>query len=351
MASLALDDVVSVVGDSPVLNGVTFEVDDGQFVALIGGSGAGKTSIVRAVAGFDSVVRGTVSFDGHDMTRADPGERDLAMVSQGNTLFPTHTVRKNLSFPLISRAFGRAESRKRVEAEARAQRIDHVLDRKPNTLSPGEKRLAHIARALVRTPRVLLMDEPTANLDPTNRDRLRRELVTLQRGYGVTTLYVSNRDDEILSMPDRVLAVEGGRIIQDATPQAIRRDPQSLTIAQLTGTLGTLEVGVERGHEGFWLTGPGIRVRAWAPRLANYVGQSLTLAVRPEDVHVDPQGSVVGIVGRLNFESMNRARDICTPVGTIASFDHDLTECSEQAVRITRWHLFERGGRLICSGH
>ena len=250
MARIDLESVVQELDGHRILNSVDLSVEDGEFMVLAGPSGSGKTSVIRSIAGFDELTAGRVLFDGQDVADVPTRDRDIGVVFQNDTLFPTHRIRGNLTFPLRNRALRREEIRKRVDAESRAHDIQHILDRWPATLSGGEQKLAQIARALVRVPKVFLMDEPLSRLDPPTRHRLRQELVTLQKGYEVTTIYASNSPTEIMEMPDRIAAIEGGRVTQVDTPAAVYRSPVSRPIAELTGPIGALHATVESASEG-----------------------------------------------------------------------------------------------------
>ena len=193
MATITLTDVSRSADDGTrILTGLSLSIADGELVVIVGPSGSGKTSIIRAIAGLDSIDGGSVHFDMEDMTGVEVQARDVGIVFQSNALFPTHTARANVGFPLKVRSLNAATIKKRVDAEARALGIEQIMDRWPKQLSAGHQQLVQIARALVRVPNVLLLDEPMANLDQPTRKRLRQDLKDLQRGYGVTTVYATN---------------------------------------------------------------------------------------------------------------------------------------------------------------
>lgn len=349
MAAIDLEGVCRHDGDEQILDDVSFSVADGEFVTLVGPSGSGKTSILRAIAGLDPVSAGTVRFDGEDMTEVPTQDRDIGMISQHNSLFPHYQVSDNLSFPLLQRLFTKSEARKRVEAESRAHNIEHILDRWPESLSGGEQQLAQIARALVRVPRVFLMDEPLAKLDMQIRTRLRREITELQKGYGVTAVYASNRPEEIITMPDRIVALDHGRVVQMGSPSQVRTRPATMSIAQLTGALGQLSVTVEAAEQGWWLVGDGVRVRAWAPALADGVGQALTLGVRLGDVRVaaDGGGDIEVVAGKVTWLESASVRLLNCGAGELYHLGHELTEGQGYRVLLDRWVLFNQHGQQI----
>lgn len=250
MARIDLRSVTVRFGDVTAIDRVHLGIADGEFVTVIGSSGAGKSTLLRVVAGLDPVSSGSVWLDDDDVTSLAPGVRDLAMVFQYPHLIPGRTVRRNVSFPLEVRRATIGEIRERVGAEARALHIEALLERSPDQLSMGESQLVQIARALVRVPSALLLDEPLARLDPQLRERMRRELRLLQRGYGVTTLLTTNDPVEAVSMGDRLVVLDGGSVVQDGAPLEVYRNPRSLLVAQLTGPLDIIEVDPGRIVDG-----------------------------------------------------------------------------------------------------
>lgn len=347
MARITLDHVTRELHGQRILDEVSFDAPEGEFVGLIGSSGAGKTSIIRAIAGFDPITSGAILFDGDDMTEIPTAERDIGIVTQGNNLFPTKRVRSNLLFPLWARGVDRLEAGARVDAESRANALSHILDRWPATLSAGEQQLTQIARALIRRPRTFLMDEPLANLDPPTRRRLREELVSLQRGYGVTAIYVANRADEIMTMPDRLVAIERGRVIQTGTPSEVYREPASLAIARLTGEVGTLHGTLIHDGNGLVLSGPDLSLRLPPPIRDRHIGDQVTLAVRCEHVRATNSGSLTMTVGALSYRGGGSVRELLLPAGTIHTPDVDLIEGQAVSVWLDRWHLYDSDGHLI----
>jgi multiple sugar transport system ATP-binding protein len=347
MASVALDHVVRKDHDTTILDDVSFHAADGEFLGLIGPSGAGKTSIIRAIAGFDELSSGSVRFDDDDLTTTPTRERDIGLVTQGNALFPTERVRGNLLFPLWARGVARAEARKRVEVESRANDLVSILDRWPATLSAGEQQLTQIARSLIRRPRVFLMDEPLTNLDPPTRQRLRHELVEMQKGYGVTTIYVANRADEIMTMPDRVVAIERGRVVQTGTPDEIYRNPASIAIARLTGELGTIEGTLVHDGNGYVVVAPEFALRLVQPVSQHHIGAAVTVGVRSQDVRITPSGPVSFMAGAVGYEGSRRVRELHSSAGTIRTIDADVDEHERVSVWLERPQLFDGDGRRI----
>ena len=290
---------------------------------------------------------GSILFDNDDVTEWSPGDRDVGIVTQHNTLFPTKRVRSNLLFPLWARGVDRAEAHARVKAEADANALANILDRWPATLSAGEQQLTQIARALIRRPKVFLMDEPLANLDPVARRRLRRELRSIQQGYGVTTIYVANRADEIMTMPDRLVVIEQGRVIQTGTPAAIYDAPGSLTAAGLTGELGTVSGTIVHDGNGLVLQNDGLAMRLLPGPVGAHAGEQVTLGVRHHDVRVAESGQLTCRAGALRYFGSTMVRELTCAAGTLCTIDHEIDEGSLVSVWLDRWQLYDRAGRVI----
>jgi len=346
VASIELREVCRSEGSTTILDRVSFEAAEGEFVGLIGPSGSGKTSIIRALAGFDQVASGEVLFDGKEVTSQSPRQRNVGLITQETALFPTHRVGQNVAFPLLARALRRGEVAKRVKAESQALSIDHILDRWPDGLSAGEQKLTQIARAMVTVPQVFLMDEPLANLDPPTKRKLREELAELQRGYGVTTVYVATRTAEIQSMPDKIVALDHGRVAQIGAPSEITDRPATRSIAELTGPIGWLSCSVARDEPGFAIAGSGFKLRGWAPALADVVGAELTLGVRPADVHPTTTGGVEVVATGTTYDGPTVLRELTCGGGTLVAEVPGISTGDRLRVTIARWHLFRSNGEL-----
>ena len=304
MATVDFDHVTVRSGSTTRLHDVTMSISDGALVAVVGGSGSGKTSLLRAVAGLDRIERGAIRLDGRDITRLTPAERQVGMVFQSPALIGHLSARRNVSFPLDVRRIAAEEIRQRVDAEVRALHIEALMEREPSTLSVGEQQMVQIARALVRVPTVLLLDEPFASLDDRLRRRMRAELAMLQSGYGVTTLMTTNDSADVETLAGVVAVLDDGRLVQYGETAVVRRSPVNLLAAVATGPLSLIEMTVIAEQRGFWLVredpagGELVRIRSWASGLTTYVGTKVTVGVRPEDVEIGGTGTIPAIVDR-----------------------------------------------------
>jgi putative spermidine/putrescine transport system ATP-binding protein len=304
MASVDLEHVTVGTGRARRLSAVTMSIADGAFVAVVGASGSGKTSLLRAVAGLDRVDSGVVRIGDRDVTSMAPGQRDVGMVFQTAALLGHLSTRRNVSFPLDVRRLAAADIRQRVDAEVRALHIEGLMDRDPSTLSAGEQQMVQIARALVRVPNVLLLDEPFAALDDSLRRNLRAEISMLQAGYGVTTVMATNDSEDVQALASSVAVLDQGVLVQWGPTADVRRAPSTLLAAAVTGPMSIVDMTVLAERDGFWLVredpagGEFVRVRAWSPALEGHVGGKVRMVIRPEDAVVSGAGSVPALVER-----------------------------------------------------
>jgi multiple sugar transport system ATP-binding protein len=348
VAGVRLQSVQAVAADgTEILRNVNLDVRDGELMVIVGQSGAGKTSVIRAVAGLDHVTSGSVLFGGVDVTQEPTGQRDVGMVFQEAALFPKHTARNNIGFGLRIRKIKKPTIRQRVDAEARALGITKMMERWPHELSAGHQQLVQIARAMVRVPKVLLLDEPMAHVDPPTRARLRSDLKELQRGYGLTTILATNDADEAMAMADTIAAIEDGTIVQSGPPTELYARPANVQIASFTGRVRFVGAYVESASEGFWLVGDGFRIRAWPPELGRFVGRGVNLGIRPEDVRVQPSSPTTAVIERQSFESGSPSTMIRLGRSTILMPAVEEPDGSVIGITIDRLLVFDDSDQLI----
>ena len=297
MAHVALQGITKKFRRHKALDALSLEVGDGEFFVLLGPTGAGKTTTLRLIAGLDGLDAGSISIGGKDVAGWSAAERDVALVFQYYSLYPHYTVRQNLEFPLRSkhRHFSPEEIQSRVAKAAKTLRIEHLLERKTDRLSGGEMQRVSIGRAIVREPRVFLMDEPLSNLDAKLREVLRAELKDLQMKLGATFLYVTHDQVEAMSMGDKIGILNHGRIVQRGTPQQIYNQPRDTFVATFVGT-PAMNLIHGNLHEGRMRVVPGrFEIALDAETLARLAGRSgpVTLGVRSEDVQISAAGAAI----------------------------------------------------------
>jgi multiple sugar transport system ATP-binding protein/inositol-phosphate transport system ATP-binding protein len=230
------EDIVKMHGEFAALKGVTFEIEPGEFFALLGPSGSGKSTTLRILAGLDVPSAGRVFIDGQDITASDARDRDIAMVFQSYALYPHMTVYENIAFPLEMAKLPKAEIGPAVQEAARKVAIEHLLDRKPGQLSGGQQQRCALARAIVRKARLFLLDEPLSNLDAKLRLETRTELKKLQRSLGVTAVYVTHDQEEAMTLADRMAVFMAGEIQQIGRPADVFARPNSIDVAAFIGS-------------------------------------------------------------------------------------------------------------------
>lgn len=237
---LSIRDVTLGYDGAVVLPDFTFDVAEREFISLLGPSGCGKSTVLRAIAGFLPPMSGRIALEGRDITRLPPERRDVGIVFQNYALFPTMTAFENIAFGLRVAGLKEAEIRERVSRMAETAGIADYLDRKPANLSGGQQQRVAIARALILGSRVLLFDEPLSNLDATVRITMRREIKRLQREIGFTAIFVTHDQEEALSLSDRIVVLNSGKIEQIGTPRALYTEPATPFIASFIGAANEL---------------------------------------------------------------------------------------------------------------
>ncbi|MED3986357.1 ABC transporter ATP-binding protein [Peribacillus simplex] len=231
-------------GSNVVLNGIDLEVKQGELLTLLGPSGCGKSTTLNLIAGFLDADRGEVHIKGNNVTKVPPYKRDLGMVFQTYSLFPHMTVYENLSFGLKLRKVGKAEQKKKISKALELVKMSGLENRYPRELSGGQRQRVAISRALVVEPELLLLDEPLSNLDAKLRHELRAEIKRLQKEIGVTTIFVTHDQEEALSMSDRVVVMNAGKIEQISTPTEIYNHPKTEFVFQFIGKSNCFEGNV-----------------------------------------------------------------------------------------------------------
>ena len=238
MVNVRVVNLTKRFGNTIAVDRVTFEVKDKEFVVLLGPSGSGKTTTLRMIAGLETPDEGEIYIGDQLVNDLPPKDRDVAMVFQSYALYPHMTVYENLAFPLKIRKYSKTEIDKKVKEVAELLRISHLLNRKPKQLSGGEQQRVALGRALVREPKVFLMDEPLSNLDAKLRVYMRAELKKMQKELGITTIYVTHDQAEAMTMADRIAVYNQGRIQQMATPKELYHRPANLFVAGFIGSPG-----------------------------------------------------------------------------------------------------------------
>ena len=288
MAGVILDKVVKRYGTVEAVRGISLEIPDKQFVALVGPSGCGKSTMLRMIAGLEEITAGEIRVGGTLINDVAPKDRDIAMVFQNYALYPHMTVLENMSFALRMRKISAAEIRKRVEDTATILDISELLGRRPRQLSGGQRQRVAMGRAIVRNPQVFLFDEPLSNLDAKLRVQMRTEIKRLHQKIRTTTIYVTHDQVEAMTLADWVVVMNEGRIEQFGLPQELYHSPKTRFVAGFIGSpaMNFLSCQLAQTVAGLTLSvadGPSFRVpQSRAERYRSAVGKPLLLGIRPE---------------------------------------------------------------------
>src|SRR5579859_3277039 len=291
MATVSLDRVSKIYPNGHVgVAETSFEIADGELLVLVGPSGCGKTTTLRMIAGLESISSGTLSIGGRVVNDVSPKDRDIAMVFQNYALYPHMTVAENLAFGLRLRGKSKAEIDQRVTQAARQLEIEHRLASLPAALSGGQRQRVALGRALVREPKVFLLDEPLSNLDAKLRLSMRVEIARLHRQLGATMIYVTHDQVEAMTLGQRIVVLDGGRIQQIDTPMNLYDKPANLFVAGFLGSPAmNLLRGTLRHAQGWWLMLPNAALPlgvlpVQGTALETWNEREIVLGVRPEDL-------------------------------------------------------------------
>ena len=280
-----INNAVKKYGDFTALKGVSLEINEGEFFTLLGPSGCGKTTLLRMIAGFNSIEGGEFYFGENLINDVPAHKRDIGMVFQNYAIFPHLNVRDNVAYGLKARKVSKEEIDKKVNEALELVQITHLADRKPNELSGGQQQRVALARAFVIEPSVLLMDEPLSNLDAKLRVQMRTVIKKLQKRLGITTIYVTHDQEEALAISDRIAVMKDGEIMQIGTPSEIYAKPQNPFVAGFIGVSNFLDCDVTK--DGTVSIKDEIKIKV--PLNKVYEGKA-KLSARPEQLFFTKEG-------------------------------------------------------------
>jgi multiple sugar transport system ATP-binding protein len=315
MAQVALRNVVKAFDRTPAVQGINLDIADREFIVLVGPSGCGKSTTLRMIAGLEEATSGEIYIGDQLVNDVPPKDRDIAMVFQNYALYPHMTVFENMSFGLRLKKFPKVEIRERVQAAARILDITDLLDRRPKQLSGGQRQRVAMGRAIVRNPKVFLFDEPLSNLDAKLRVQMRTEIKKIHQTVTTTTVYVTHDQVEAMTLADRVVIMNAGRIDQIGSPYEVYHSPKTQFVAGFIGSPTMNMLPCRLAENGSGLT---VRLSDWlsfpvpSSRLARYrphTGRELTFGLRPEHI-IEGRGEVPP--GAAAFEAR---LDVVEPMG------------------------------------
>lgn len=290
MAAVSLASISKSFGKTDVLHDIDITIESGEFLSVLGPSGCGKTTLLRILAGLESVSRGSVSIAGVDVTGLPPEKRNIAMMFQSYALLPNLSVAENVRFPLRMRRMGStAEQYDKVDQALGTVQLSHLKDRKPRQLSGGQQQRVALARAIVSNPEVLLLDEPLSNLDAQLREEMQIELIELHRKLNLTTVFVTHDQEEALSLSDRIILLNAGRIEQQGSPDSIYLEPASAFVSRFMGSANIIPVAIRAQDQSVIAE----IEEGYAVNLSDSVTHrgAAQLSVRQEDISLRPADS------------------------------------------------------------
>lgn len=299
---VTLDNLTKKFGPVVGVDTLSLDIHEGEFVAFLGPSGCGKTTTLLMVAGIYKPTSGTIRFGERVVNNMPPKDRNIGMVFQSYALYPHMTVFENISYPLKLKRLSKSEQQTRVQRVADTMGIGHLLDRRPGQLSGGQQQRVALGRALVKEPDLLLFDEPLSNLDARLRLTMRGEIKQLQRGLGITAIYVTHDQIEALTMADRIAVISHGKLQAFDTPEDLYDRPKTLFIAEFVGNPPMNLLKGELSDSGGQLSvqAGSVSFSVGAARAAKLNGngraRKVVAGIRPEDIHVDESGEIEGEV-------------------------------------------------------
>lgn len=353
MADLLVRELKKTFGRTTVLDSISFEVSDGEFCILLGPSGCGKSTVLRLIAGLEQADEGEIFIGGEEVSNLTPKERDIAMVFQSYALYPHLNVYDNMAFSLKMRKIPRPESDKKVREAAALLDLTELLRRKPRELSGGQRQRVAIGRAIVRNPKLFLFDEPLSNLDAKLRTAMRVEIARLHRTLGSTVVYVTHDQVEAMTLGQKIVLLNEGKIQQTGGPSDLYERPNNLFVA---GFIGTPQINVVEGKltdsdRMLSFRSDAFTMDVWHRReLRKYAGQEVTIGIRPESL-LPGKGSItaqVDLVERLGSETIVYAvtGDIRLAARVPADYAVSDKRVISFALHEQGIHFFHRGQRI-----
>ena len=294
--NIKIQDAVKKYGDHTIISDLSLDIREGEFFTLLGPSGCGKTTLLRMIAGFNSIEGGDFFFNDVRINDMDPAKRNIGMVFQNYAVFPNMTVEKNVAFGLKQRKLPKEEIQQKTQKFLKLMQIDQYADRMPERLSGGQQQRVALARALAITPDVLLMDEPLSNLDAKLRVEMRSVIKEIQHSVGITTVYVTHDQEEAMAVSDRIAVMNHGDIQQVGTPKILYQRPANQFVANFIGRTNMMKAHLAvRDGVPFLQLKAGFEVAMDTIREEEIFDRDVIASIRPEEMVVDPSNDGKGV--------------------------------------------------------
>ena len=316
MADIAIRNVEKSYGKTAVLHGVTLDIADGEFLVILGPSGCGKSTLLRMIAGLEGITRGDIEIGGIVVNTLEPRERGCAMVFQNYALYPHMSVAENIGYALKVAGRPKAEREQRVKDIAKIVGLEDFLDRKPSQLSGGQRQRVAMGRAMIREPKVFLFDEPLSNLDAKLRVQMRLEIRRLHQRLRATSVFVTHDQIEAMTLADRIVVMNQGRIEQAGPPRDLYAEPATRFVASFLGAPAMNLLPAEIVRPGVAMVAGGMEIEFDATKFEAVPGQKVEIGIRPEDVIIVWPGSEGSHLVQIEFtEEMGASRLVHTRLG------------------------------------
>jgi multiple sugar transport system ATP-binding protein len=347
MAAVTIREAAKQYGAVKVLHGVSLDIDDGEFIVLVGPSGCGKSTLLRMIAGLEEISGGEVEIGSRVVNNIAPKQRDIAMVFQSYALYPHMSVRDNMSFALKLKGTSKEERERKVMYAAQILGLESLLDRYPRQLSGGQRQRVAMGRAIVRDPKVFLFDEPLSNLDAKLRVQMRAEIKALHHRLKVTTIYVTHDQIEAMTMADRIVVMQGGRIEQIGEPLDLYDRPANLFVATFIGSpaMNVLEgTIVDHGGQAVRIS-DSIQLQLMSQHPALPLGARVKVGFRPESVKLSSDGFEATVVVVEPTGSETQVNVTVDGLDLVTVFRERITARPDEKLRITvdaeKLHVFD----------
>lgn len=329
MAKIELINIKKQYGDTKIVKGVDFTVEDGEFAVIVGPSGCGKSTLLRMIAGLEDISSGELRIDGKVANHVSPDKRGIAMVFQSYALYPHMTIAENIGFGLSLKKVNKDEIAARVKEAAQMLQLEHLLSRKPAELSGGQRQRVAIGRAIVKRPKVILFDEPLSNLDAKLRVQMRAELQRLHKEFGSTIVYVTHDQVEAMTMAEKIIVLNQGFISQMGKPMELYKQPKNTFVAEFIGVpkMNLIAGSIHANKDDSFVCENGLEVSL----SSNFSrGEGQQLGIRPEHIQISSgEGEFqyqINIVERLGIETyIHLQKDNEQTLIVRLEGDHDLT--------------------------
>lgn len=331
---------------------LNLEIEDGDLVCLLGPSGCGKSTTLSIIAGLEQATEGTIYFDEENVGGLEAEERDIGMVFQDYALYPHMTVQENIAFPLKMQGWKKKDRIEKVKEAAKMLQIEEYLKRKPGKLSGGQQQRVAIARAIVKNPKILLLDEPLSNLDARLRIELRDEIRRVQKQLGITTIFVTHDQEEALSISDKILLMEKGKISQYSSPKEMYMEPQNMFAAKFLGNPPMNFVPGEKVEDGICLLlgDENVTVKKGTVHEAGELKESVCVGIRPEALELcstEEEEAISGVItgiqtlGKDMYIHFRAGEQVLT---ACVGWEKTFSEGERVSFRVKRLHLFPGEG-------